>query len=305
MDGGPWDINTACPSPRHLMREGLKKGLREAQGCPHLPTPAEAAFTRHFPPHAPSASPTHQPESNNLPHFRCHHPVQLQMQWATRSHLPSLPCPAHLSAVCLPAKLEVGFPLPLPRDTTLNSLELQIHKVGEKWGLGGVYHLLGGLLLSWWTLGEPLTPTYIMDMIFIEKIFSFQILEYKCQVLIIWSLGFIRVSQFPVLHFKHIEHLQCARPISQTGQESVQRGQIRRTISGLMRSHLNKRRIFSVVWKPQWASSLPYSSKEWSCRKTGQAFKRKTPVRGRNRDNPNTLIDINPELLVCQWLHCS
>nr|XP_036868682.1 lipopolysaccharide-binding protein-like [Manis javanica] len=28
----------------------------------------------------------------------------------------------------LNAKLEVGFPLPLPRDTTLNSLELQIHK---------------------------------------------------------------------------------------------------------------------------------------------------------------------------------
>ncbi|KAK1337474.1 hypothetical protein QTO34_002103 [Cnephaeus nilssonii] len=37
----------------------------------------------------------------------------------------------------LNAKLEKGFPLPLPRDTYLNGLELQIHKVSEKRGLVG------------------------------------------------------------------------------------------------------------------------------------------------------------------------
>ncbi|XP_062058540.1 lipopolysaccharide-binding protein-like [Lepus europaeus] len=35
----------------------------------------------------------------------------------------------------LNAKLEKGFSLPLPRDTALGSLEFQIHKVSEKWGL--------------------------------------------------------------------------------------------------------------------------------------------------------------------------
>lgn len=57
---------------------------------------------------------------------------------------PSNPC---LSAVYLPAKLEEGFPLPLPRDTYLNSLELHVHKVSETWGLDGEPQgLLGGLL---------------------------------------------------------------------------------------------------------------------------------------------------------------
>lgn len=38
-----------------------------------------------------------------------------------------------LSALYLSAKLEEGIPLPLPRDTYLNSLEFQIHEVSEKW----------------------------------------------------------------------------------------------------------------------------------------------------------------------------
>lgn len=42
------------------------------------------------------------------------------------------------SAVCLPAKLKEGFPLPLPKDTFFNSLEIQICEVSEKWGLGGL-----------------------------------------------------------------------------------------------------------------------------------------------------------------------
>ena len=45
---------------------------------------------------------------------------------------PSVFCPAHLSAIYLPEKLEEGFPLPLPRNTYLKGLQLQIHKVSEK-----------------------------------------------------------------------------------------------------------------------------------------------------------------------------
>ncbi|XP_036085704.1 lipopolysaccharide-binding protein [Rousettus aegyptiacus] len=36
------------------------------------------------------------------------------------------------------AKLKEGFPLPLPKDTFFNSLEIQICEVSEKWGLGGL-----------------------------------------------------------------------------------------------------------------------------------------------------------------------
>nr|XP_025865476.1 lipopolysaccharide-binding protein-like [Vulpes vulpes] len=39
----------------------------------------------------------------------------------------------------LNAKLEEGFPLPLPVDTYLNSSELQVHEVSETWGLGGEF----------------------------------------------------------------------------------------------------------------------------------------------------------------------
>lgn len=53
--------------------------------------------------------------------------------------MPPQPSPPSLclSALYLPAKLEKGFPLPLPRDTHLNGLELQVHEVSEKWGLSG------------------------------------------------------------------------------------------------------------------------------------------------------------------------
>lgn len=51
---------------------------------------------------------------------------------------PSLSSPP-LSALYLPAKLEEGFPLPLSKDTSLNDLELQIHKVSGKGRLGGEF----------------------------------------------------------------------------------------------------------------------------------------------------------------------
>lgn len=47
------------------------------------------------------------------------------------SSLPSSP----FSTIYLPAKLQEGFSLPLPNNTFISSLELQIHKVSEKWGL--------------------------------------------------------------------------------------------------------------------------------------------------------------------------
>lgn len=83
---------------------------------------------------------------------------------------PNVFCPAHLLAVYLPAKFEEGFPLPLPRDTYLNSLELQIRKVSEKWvWVGTSKNAWEGSFRVGEYQGESLTPTYIQDLIFIEK----------------------------------------------------------------------------------------------------------------------------------------
>lgn len=133
----PW-IETARPSPGHFgwwLRKGSWRD-RSPGGCRLLEADFPSVCLCVFPTPCPEKTHTALNPIVSITVAHSHWPAANAMSVSTP---PTSQCflSSPLSAVYLPAKLEKGFPLPLPRDTYLNGLELQIHKVSEKRGLVG------------------------------------------------------------------------------------------------------------------------------------------------------------------------